>query len=320
MRALILCFVLMVGPVELLFAWGAQGHRAIASLAQELISFKTQAKVQQLLNECGDKDLVRASTWADEIRPNAHLDRPRPEDAEAFNLQFPNNPSWHFVDLPLGTKSFAETKPFIHGENDVIHALERCIAVLEARESAPGELSRTQALRLLVHLAGDIHQPLHCGTGFYRLNETESPVLVTDPAEAVGLPNDRGGNDLFYGSKEELHALWDFGLVAEIANTFDFRSLANVLRKEYLQRPWSTTPGDYHHWAETWALESVKVASKAYASIQFKSYETMGKPNSLWISILLPPGYEEQNRAVAAEQLAKAAVRLAQLLDQIRWP
>ena len=320
MRALILMFVLVFGPVELLFGWGAEGHRAIASLAQELISAKTQVKVQQLLNQCGDKDLVHASTWADEIRENAHLDRPRPEDAETFNRQFPNNPSWHFVNLPLGTKSFAQAEPFIHGENDVIHAIERCIAVLEARESAPGELSQTQALRLLVHLTGDIHQPLHCGTGFYRLNETESPVLVTDPAEAVGLPNDRGGNDLFYGSKEELHALWDVGLVAEIADTFDFRSLVNVLRKEYLQRPWSTTPGDYHHWAETWALESVKVANTAYAAIQFNSYETMGEPNSLWISILLPPGYEEQNRAVAAEQLAKAAVRLAQLLDRIRWP
>jgi hypothetical protein len=62
------------------------------------------------------------------------------------------------------------------------------------------------------------------------------------------------------------------------------------------------------------------VANTAYAAIQFKSYETMDEPNSLWISILLPPAYEEQNRVVAAEQLAKAAVRLAQLLDQIRWP
>jgi S1/P1 Nuclease len=125
---------------------------------------------------------------------------------------------------------------------------------------------------------------------------------------------------LFYGSKEELHALWDVGLVAEIADSFDFRSLVNVLRKEYLPRYRSPTPGDYHHWAETWALESVRVANTAYAAIQLKSYETMDEPNSLWISILLPPAYEEQNRVVAAEQLAKAAVRLAQLLDQIRWP
>ena len=309
-----------LGGVELLLGWGAEGHRAIGSMAQELISSETRAKVQQLLNESGDKDLATASTWADEVRENAHLDRPRPKDAEAFNRQFPNNTRWHFVDLPLGTNSFIEAEPFIHDKNDVVDAIERCIAVLEAHETVSGELSRTQAFRLLVHLVGDIHQPLHCGTGFYRLSDTEPPVLVTYPEKAVGLPDDRGGNDLFYGPKEELHALWDVGLVAEIADSFDFRSLESALRREYLHRSWPATPGDYHHWAETWALESVKVANSAYAGIRFNSFETMSEPNSLWISITLPADYEKKNVPVAGEQLAKAAVRLAQLLDRLRWP
>ena len=320
MRALILIFILTFGSADLLFGWGAEGHRAIGKLAQELISSETQVKVQQLLDECGDEDLASASTWADEVRVNAHLDRARPGDAEAFNRQFPANPSWHFVNLPLGTSSFAEAERFIQGQNDVIHAIERCIAVLEARESVSGELSRTQALRLLVHFVGDIHQPLHCGTGFYRLSDTKPPALVTNPQEAFGLPNDRGGNDLFYGPKEELHALWDIGLVEEIADTFDFRSLEAYLRQEYLRRSWPPTAGDFHRWAETWALESVKVANSAYAGIRYNSFETMDEPNPLWISITLPPDYEEKNTTVAAQQLIKAAVRLAQLLDQLRWP
>jgi hypothetical protein len=320
MRVSILIFILAFGWVELLFGWGAEGHRAIATLAQELISVQTQAKVQQLLNESGDNDLAAASTWADEIREKARPGRPRPEGAEAFNLQFPNNASWHYVNLPLGTDSFAEAEQFIPGKNDVIHAIEHCIAVLETPETTAGDLTRTQALRLLVHLVGDIHQPLHCGTGFYRLSEREPPVLVTNPEETVGLPNDRGGNDLFYGPKEELHALWDIGLVAGIADSFDFRSLDAVLRRDYLPRFWSTTPGDYHHWAETWALESVKTANAAYAAIRFNAFETMSGPNSLWISITLPPDYEEQNEPRAAEQLTKAAVRLAQLLNRLRWP
>jgi hypothetical protein len=64
----------------------------------------------------------------------------------------------------------------------------------------------------------------------------------------------------------------------------------------------------------------VKMANNAYAAIRFNSYETMGDPNSLWISITLPPDYAEQNAPRAAEQLTKAAVRLAQLLDRLRWP
>jgi S1/P1 nuclease len=317
---LILIFFLNCSFVELLFGWGAEGHRAIGALAQELISSETRFKVQQLLDESGDKDLASASTWADEVRENARLNHPRPWDAEAFNREFPNNTSWHFVNLPLATISMAEAEPFTLGKNDVIHAIERCIAVLETGASGSGELSRTQAFRLLVHLVGDIHQPLHCGTGFYRLSDTQAPVLVKDPAEALGLPNDRGGNDLFYGPKEELHALWDIGLVEEIADTFDFRSLEAVLRQDYLRPSCPVTPGDYHRWPETWALESVKLANAAYLGIRFNSVETMGERDPLWISITLPHDYENKNKTLAAQQLVRAAVRLAQLLDRLRWP
>jgi hypothetical protein len=320
MRLGILIFFLTCSFVELLLGWGAEGHRAIGALAEELISSETRFKVQQLLDESGDKDLASASTWADEVRENARLNHPRPLDAEAFNREFPENARWHFVNLPLGTLSMAEAEPFTLGKNDVIHAIERCIAVLETRESKSGELSRTQAFRLLVHFVGDIHQPLHCGTGFYRLSDTRSPVLVTDPAEALGLRNDRGGNDLFYGPKEELHALWDIGLVEEIADTFDFRSLEGVLRQDCLRPSSPVTPGDYHRWPEAWALESVKLANAAYLGIRFNSVETMGERDPLWISITLPTDYENKNKALAAQQLVRAAVRLAQLLDRLRWP
>ena len=317
---LLLIFFLTCSFVELLFGWGAEGHRAIGALAEELISSETRSKVQQLLDESGDKDLASASTWADEVRENARLNRPRPWDAEAFNREFPNNASWHFVNLPLATVSMAEAEPFVRGKSNVIQAIERCIAVLESGAPASGELSRRQAFRLLVHLVGDIHQPLHCGTGFYRLSDTEPPVLVTDPAEALGLPNDRGGNDLFYGPKEELHALWDIGLVEEIADTFDFRSLEAVLRQDYLRSSSPVTPGDYHRWPEAWALESVKLANAAYLAIRFKTVETMGERDPLWISVTLPPDYEKKNKELAAQQLVRAAVRLAQLLDRLRWP
>jgi hypothetical protein len=317
---LILIFFLTCTYVEPLFAWGAEGHRAIGALAQELISSETRLKVQQLLDESGDQDLASASTWADEVRENARLNHPRPWDAEAFNRQFPNNTSWHFVNLPLGTISMTEAEPFVSGKNDVIHAIERCITFLETGAPGSGELSRPQAFRLLVHLVGDIHQPLHCGTGFYRLSDTKAPALVMDPSEALGLPNDRGGNDLFYGPKGELHALWDIGLVAEIADTFDFRSLEAVLRQDYFRPSSPVTPGDYHRWPEVWALESVKLAKEAYFGIRFNTVETMGERDPLWISITLPADYEKKNKALAAQQLVRAGVRLAQLLDRLRWP
>jgi S1/P1 nuclease len=320
MRLWIAISLLICASVRGLFGWGAEGHRAIATLAQDLINADTRGKVQALLNQCGEHDLASASTWADDIRPNARSDRPRPPDADAFNSRFPDNASWHFVNLPLGTTSFAEAEHFIPNQSNVIDVIHRCIAVLETSVPAAEEISRPDALRLLVHFVGDIHQPLHCGTGFYKISETGPPILVTNPSEAAGLPNDRGGNDLFYGPKDQLHALWDLDMVSNVAGTFDYRSLAAFLRRQYQNGSWPATPGDYHRWAESWALESVKAANQAYTGIRFNSVETMGGPNSLWIAISLPPDYEEKNRALAMHQLLKAGVRLAQLLDRVRWP
>ena len=313
-------FSLLV-PSNPLLAWGAEGHRAIAALAQELISSTTQTKVQQLLDECGYRDLASASTWADEVRENAHSDKPRPKDAEDFNRQFPNNASWHFVDLPLGTGSLAEAERLFRGKMTSFTPSNVASWFWRARRTVPGESSRTQALRLLVHFVGDIHQPLHCGTGFYRISDTEPPVLVTNPQEAFGLPNDRGGNDLFYGPKEELHALWDIGLVAEIADTFDFRSLEAILRQIIPQSLMARHagrlsslgrnlgPGVGDRWRNQPMPGSDSTLLKPWAN-----------PNRLWISITLPSDYEAKNRALAAQQLSKAAVRLAQLLDRIQWP
>jgi hypothetical protein len=75
-----------------------------------------------------------------------------------------------------------------------------------------------EALRLLVHFVGDIHQPLHCGTGFYQFSDGGVVQLITDPQAADGKPNDRGGNLLFYGQEatDQLHALWDRVLVEEV--------------------------------------------------------------------------------------------------------
>ena len=148
---LLLVFFLTCSSVELLFGWGAEGHRAIGALAQELISSETRSKVQQLLDESGDKDLASASTWADEVRENARLNRPRPWDAEAFNREFPNNASWRFVNLPLATVSMPEAEPFIHGKNNVIQAIERCITVL------PNQVHRHPE-----NSAGDKHSVFWC--------------------------------------------------------------------------------------------------------------------------------------------------------------
>jgi len=318
MRRIILVFFVWFGFSRVALGWGSEGHEAVGALAERLISDETRAKVQRVLVQGGDSDLASISTWADNVREAGKGKGPLVNDPEAiaFNQHFPHNASWHFVDLPLGTKSYADAKEFTSSE-DVVHTIARCIRVLESAQ--PEEMTHAQALRLLVHFVADVHQPLHCVSGYYRLDDTKSPELIKDPNEAVGEPGDRGGNDLFYGPKDELHALWDVKLVQLITGSTDYEVLADYLANNFLTSPPAVSSGDYHNWAEAWAVESVHVANSAYDGIQFRLARQSQDPPSLQIFIALPLNYEEVEKQVVAQQLAKGAARLAQLLDRIQW-
>jgi S1/P1 nuclease len=180
------------------FAWGREGHDVIALIADRLIFPGTRAKVNELLAAGGGADLASIACWADDLVLAARSEGPLNEDSEAqeFNRKFPNNRAWHFVNLPLGTLSFEEARRFTPPDS-IAQAISRCIQVLEAPVANPQEFTKVQALRLLVHFVGDLHQPLHCGTGYYNLDSPGRAELITFPGQAFGKPNDRGGNLLF---------------------------------------------------------------------------------------------------------------------------
>ena len=305
------------------FSWAPEGHAVIALIAERLISPDTRANVKHLLAEGGDESLVSVASWADDLVSAARGKGPLNEDSEAqeFNRKFPNNRTWHFVNLPLGTLSAEEARAFTP-QDSIAKAISRCIQVLEAPVSNSQELTKVQALRLLVHLVGDVHQPLHCGTGYYTLDRPGRAELITFPAQALGKPNDRGGNLLFYGTtpSEQLHAFWDVLLVKAIHDTAEATALADLLSKNISTEETTKTPGDLHGWPEVWVIESVRIAALAYLGIDFQKTEVDADKNLLRIDIELPVNYLDANRVYAARQLTKAGVRLAQLLDNINWP
>lgn len=313
--AAVLCLPFLLD--QHLSAWGPLGHSAIAAVAEKHLSPDARAHVAAILAQGHDADLPSIANWADEIRAAASGRGPLSDDAEAraFNAKFPTNALWHFVDLPLGATDYRDVSSFT-SVNDVVHAIKRCIAVLERADSRPDDFTKPQALRLLVHFVGDIHQPLHCGTGFYDLSNLSRPVLITDPHRCAGKPNDRGGNDLFFGtdSNQELHALWDQDMVFVIRNSDDYRALADWLDSNHSV---SQTKGDYHNWPEQWAIDSVQQAEKAYQHIEFATASV--DSHRLRITVQLPSSYIDTNRGIAAEQLLKAGLHLAQLLNAIEW-
>ncbi|MCM2282847.1 MAG: S1/P1 nuclease [Bdellovibrionaceae bacterium] len=153
-------------------AWGPVAHEAIALIAEENLTPKTQAAVSQILF---GRRLVDVATWADAIRQSP---------------EWKHTKSYHFTGVPDGMPylDFVQTEPEAELEKgDVIRAILKASLILRDRESSKGD--RSNALAFLTHFVGDLHQPLH-----------------------TGRREDRGGNDIevnWFGRRSNLHQVWD---------------------------------------------------------------------------------------------------------------
>jgi hypothetical protein len=254
--------------------------------------------------------------WADHVRDAQRNRGPLRSDPEArdFNRRFPHNDNWHYVNLPLGTMRYMRSSRFA-STNDIVHALNRCLAVLEGRSS---EMSKQTALRWVVHLVGDIHQPLHVGCGFYRFKLDGKILLMRQPDEAAGRQHDRGGNLLRYTASQGLHGYWDVALVEAIDRFQNNAQLESMLRDAVQARSWRTS-GRRERWAGKWAAEAVVEARSAYKEIEFLSaqFDPSGSLTNIYIK--LPPGYQTNQAVRAKTQLSKSAFRLAELLNKLDW-
>lgn len=147
-------------------AWGPQGHKIVAQVAENNLTPPARNAIKRIL---GDQSLARVANWADVVKSKGEWSHTKP---------------WHFVNIPDGEDY--STADHSH-EGDVVGAITEMVQVLKRRNVDP--VSEENALKFIVHFAGDIHQPLHAGR-----------------------PEDRGGNDIrivFEGRNSNLHALWD---------------------------------------------------------------------------------------------------------------
>ncbi|WP_434987752.1 S1/P1 nuclease [Xanthomonas melonis] len=158
-------------------AWGAQGHRLVARVAETELSPQARTQVAQLLAGEPDPTLHGIATWADDLREH---------DPDLGK----RSARWHYVNLGEHDCNYMPARDCPDG-SCVVAALERQTAVLADR-SQPLE-ARRQALKFVVHFVGDIHQPMH-----------------------AGYAHDKGGNDFqlqIDGKGSNLHALWDSGML-----------------------------------------------------------------------------------------------------------
>jgi hypothetical protein len=178
MRRLVpsLACMLLFLPV-LAHAWGPAGHRLVAELAQGQLEPGTAAQIRQLI---GSHSLADVATWADDLR-----------DDESQRALGRATAPLHYINFGSAACRYDATRDCPDGRC-VVGGIERYAGVLGDRARSRAE--RAEALRFVVHLVADAHQPLHAG---YRA--------------------DRGGNRFqvqFNGRGSNLHAVWDTPVLA----------------------------------------------------------------------------------------------------------
>ena len=253
--------ILVMLPLPAL-AWGPEGHEIVAHIAARELGPRARAEVSALLGGDAEAMMVADADWADEIR-----------DAR------PDSARWHFVDIELGSNGFVRSRDCPH-DDCVVAQIEKDVRIAADRRQP--RAARAEALKFLIHFAGDVHQPLHAADN-----------------------HDAGGNDIklrLGNRRTNMHHVWDTVLVESLGR--DAAEIAMEIRTE-------TPPRQRVAWrlgsAADWATESFLVARRSIYSplLAQPSRQPAQLPRSYWDNAL----------PLVRTQLAKAGVRLGWLLN-----
>jgi hypothetical protein len=253
-------------------AWGKTGHRVVAAIADPQLSGLARAHIQQILGP--GESLDEAANWPDEMR-----------SAPQSFWQKTATP-WHYVTL--NGIIYDHAPP----EGDALEALRRFRTVLQ--DPSASRADKQLALRFIVHLVGDLHQPLH-----------------------VGKCCDKGGNDVkvaWFGKPTNLHAVWDSQLVDD--EQLSFTEMAAQLARHTSDRDvvdwWDINPRD-------WISESAQYREQIYANIPPPQKPKAGKKPKKGEQPLpdLSYGYVYKFTPLMERRLQQAGVRLAAYLNDI---
>jgi hypothetical protein len=269
MRFLIIAAAAAVLVPSPALAWGKTGHRVVAAIADSQLSGLSRANIEEILGP--GESLDEAANWPDEMR-----------SAPGDFWQKTATP-WHYVTLNGAIYDHAPR------EGDALEALDHFSTVLKDPNASRED--KQLALRFVVHLVGDLHQPLH-----------------------VGKCCDKGGNDVkvtWFGKPTNLHAVWDSQLVDD--EQLSFTELAAKLKRHISNADvikwWDVDPRD-------WTSESAEIRDTLYpppARPKKGQKVKKGQP-------LLPDlsyGYVFKFTPVMERRLSQGGVRLAAYLNAL---
>ena len=261
----LLCFVVAFNSC----AWNATGHRLVAQIAYDNLTPETKRLCNQY-NRALNKvyptgGFVAAATWMDYIRT---------KDIYWYD-------ALHYINIPFSK----DNTPLIGIQPvNAVSGIKQAMAVLSSKKSSQPD--KGLALRMLIHLVGDLHQPLHAAALVSR----------TSPQ------GDKGATLFVLGKNpfgNNLHHYWDIGGGAFLGKTKK-RQLQTKAHLLEMQMPCNVA--DKHKKPEQWADESHKLAvTQAYTI----------RPGSV-----PSEKYQLNAQQVSQQRVALAGCRLAALLNR----
>lgn len=303
-------------------AWGSDGHRAVAAMAAQLIAGSAAERQVAALLLPGET-LEQAANWADCAK--GAFCGPQTDEMQAYTAANPRHSQYHYTNVPFQLAHYRD-HAFGTADDDIVQTLKQAIAVLQGRDDAAGNphhFSQRQALRLVAHLVGDIHQPLHVGAAYLGAAGGYVVPQRQDQVDAVHLFDARGGNNLLLASSQPFHAYWDTTAVDYAFRRSGTRTPAQFAQAMIAARPEViANTGAPVSWPYQWADDGLAMARLAYAGatpgpIVHQTGRDGGR-YAVW-GLTVPDDYPAPSSAIARTQLTKAGYRLAALLRAI-WP
>ncbi|MGB4844453.1 MAG: S1/P1 nuclease [Ferruginibacter sp.] len=239
-------------------AWGVLGHRIIGQIADSYLTKNAKKEIFKIL---GNESIAIASNWPDFIKSDP-------------SYNYLN--SWHYINLKAGL-SEQEVKSYLAIDTITDAYTKINWLTVQLKDKTLEQEKKVLYLRLLIHIAGDIHQPMH--TGRYE---------------------DLGGNRIrltWFKDSLNLHQLWDERLINfQQLSYSEYATAINFTTKEQ-RKLWEAEP------VSDWVWQSYQHAEKIYADI---------KPNDR-----LGYQYNFKYVEILNQQLLKGGVHLAGLLNEI---
>jgi len=321
------------------YGFGAVGHNTVGEIAGQLIQgHRAAAEVKRIL---GDVSLRDIAVWDDCVKgidvykdfkytstgryPECAVFENKPdEEARMRDYVMRNNEQckpkagdenchkqYHYANVAIQRGRY-ETGAVGTSDHDLVPALKAAVVVLKGGPSTPPmNLNEREALALVAHTMGDMHQPLHMGSLYL---DADGKVYDPDKQGADAQTHTVGGNAITLPKPDgtpggNLHSYWD-----GLPNRLSAAQLAAMPAQARLVPP---TGGSPDLWVNEWATESLLQARLSFEGMSFGPRQQT--PRGPRWAATPPADYDARSTEQIRLQLIKGGARLAQLLMDI-WP